>query len=248
MTPQDLVSLLQQRGLSPAASAGVAGNLMQESSLNPAAVGDGGTSLGLAQWHNERRQGLLDFAKGAGASPTDAGTQVDYLFKELSSPAYSGVMSGLKSAQTPEDAAKAFLGFERPAGWSAENPMAASGAANRVRNAAAVFSGGRQQGPANIANVSLSSQPTPSTGAANAPDDSGILARLTRAPAPAPVQDQQQPQGGGLLAALQQQDQQAQSQAHGLLQQMLAQAAPDPTQAPAGMRGIPSILGQRTAS
>lgn len=42
------------------AAIGIVSNLWAESRLNPIALGDGGSSIGVAQWHNERHKDVLD--------------------------------------------------------------------------------------------------------------------------------------------------------------------------------------------
>jgi len=42
-------------GWTPAQAAGIVANLVAESDLNPAAVGDGGAAYGIAQWHPDRQ-------------------------------------------------------------------------------------------------------------------------------------------------------------------------------------------------
>lgn len=44
-----------QLGWTPAQAAGIVANLVAESNLNPAAVGDGGQAYGVAQWHPDRQ-------------------------------------------------------------------------------------------------------------------------------------------------------------------------------------------------
>jgi cell wall-associated NlpC family hydrolase len=77
-------------GFTPAAIAGVMGNLKQESGINPNSVqGDfDGAGYGIAQWDN-RKSGkgrwnqLENFAKGQGKSPTDLGVQLAWLWQEM---------------------------------------------------------------------------------------------------------------------------------------------------------------------
>jgi len=45
-------------GWTPAQAAGIVANLVAESNLNPAAVGDGGQAYGIAQWHPDRQAGF----------------------------------------------------------------------------------------------------------------------------------------------------------------------------------------------
>ena len=71
---------------------------------------------GLAQWtYYSRKQGLLDYARSKGRSVGDLGTQIDFLWKELSE-GYKGLVETLKNATTVLEASNAVLTqFERPA-------------------------------------------------------------------------------------------------------------------------------------
>jgi len=113
---RDVYQGLRQRGYSEAAAAGIAGNLVWESGLRSGALGDQGTSAGLAQWHAERLDALKSFAAARGASWQDPNTQLDFLHRELQTS--ESVTGGLlRTATTPEQAAQIFAaGFERPAG------------------------------------------------------------------------------------------------------------------------------------
>ena len=57
MTParQQALTYFIGAGWTPAQAAGIVANLEAESSLNPAAVGDGGKAYGIAQWHPDRQ-------------------------------------------------------------------------------------------------------------------------------------------------------------------------------------------------
>lgn len=82
---------LLDQGYSPAAAAGVIGNLMHESGpdLNPSTVQKvGGYAAGIAQWENyksksSRWKSLSDFAEQRGKQWTDFGTQLEFLNAEL---------------------------------------------------------------------------------------------------------------------------------------------------------------------
>jgi len=113
---RDIYQGLVRRGYSEAAAAGIAGNIVWESGMRTGAVGDFGTSGGLAQWHGERWQALKDFAASRGKSWTDKETQLDFLDRELrTSESVTGGL--LRAVTTPEEAARVFAaGFERPKG------------------------------------------------------------------------------------------------------------------------------------
>ncbi|MCF7836404.1 hypothetical protein K9N08_01315 [Candidatus Gracilibacteria bacterium] len=97
--------------------AGLIGNLQQESgkNLNTTAVGDSGTSYGIAQWHNERKEALFLFAKNQDSDPSSLKTQLAFLVHELKN-GESGALTRLQRAQTVEEATTAFnQHFERSA-------------------------------------------------------------------------------------------------------------------------------------
>lgn len=108
------VDFFINKGLSPHATAGIIGNLMGESSLNTGAIGDNNTSIGIAQWHNERGNNLKNFAKQRGTDWKDYDTQLEFLWHELNTD-YKGVLESLKSSTNVDQATDIFLErFERP--------------------------------------------------------------------------------------------------------------------------------------
>lgn len=140
-------NFLKGAGLNDCGAAGLMGNLYAESGLRPdnlqnsyekklgytdasytAAVDSGAyagfvkdcAGYGLAQWTFwSRKQGLLDYARGKGASIGDLEMQLEYLLEELGK-SYKAVLSTLKTAGTVQAASNAvLLQFERPADQSA---------------------------------------------------------------------------------------------------------------------------------
>jgi len=103
------------KGLTDAQTAGILANVAAESGFDPAAVGDGGTSYGLFQYHAGRRSGL--FAK-YGPRPT-LDQQLDYAWDELNGPERT-VLDRLRQVRTPDQSGAVFTGFERPANGPAE--------------------------------------------------------------------------------------------------------------------------------
>lgn len=134
-----------QRGYTPVQAAGIVGNLVQESGqgLNTRAVHDGGTGLGVAGWRDPtpgqgRRTNLRQFAAGQGADVHDLTTQLAFVDHELKGPE-SRAGQALRTAQDPVAAARAFIGYERPAGWTAATPESGHGFQNRAKNAADLY-------------------------------------------------------------------------------------------------------------
>lgn len=94
---------------------GIYGNLMQESSGRIDNRGDGGSSYGIAQWHNDRMNNLFN---KYGSSPT-LDNQLDYLWEELNGP-YKKVLDQLRNSKNVEEATRIFQDqFERPSPTSA---------------------------------------------------------------------------------------------------------------------------------
>lgn len=92
---------LMSMGFTASAAAGVVGNLIQESGLRTDAIGDNGTSGGLAQWHNERLDALKRFAAARGKDWTDLDTQIEFLAEEMRT-SYADTYAKMQSAELPE--------------------------------------------------------------------------------------------------------------------------------------------------
>lgn len=106
---------LINHGFSKEQASGIMGNLQAESSLNTKAVGDKGTSFGIAQWHNERWNNLKRFAQSRKTTEDDFDTQIDFLLHELNT-SEKPALNALLKTKTPEDAARVFAHkFERMA-------------------------------------------------------------------------------------------------------------------------------------
>jgi hypothetical protein len=113
-----LYKFLMSQGLTANGASGVVGNLIGESNLRTGAIGDGGTSYGIAQWHAGRWNNLNKFAKSLNLDPASMEAQEKFLLKEMKS--YPGMWKALTDSKTSQlDAAAAFMrGFERPADQS----------------------------------------------------------------------------------------------------------------------------------
>lgn len=142
-TGKQFVSYLTTKyNLPPMAAAGIVGGLFQESGFDPGygftrPGGDNGTAHGIAQWRNDRAQGLRSFAQQQGKQPTDPYLQLDYLVNEMK----GGDMGAqrayamLQQAKTPEEATTAMMHFFRPAGYTPNNPQGGHGYTQRVQYA-----------------------------------------------------------------------------------------------------------------
>jgi hypothetical protein len=133
-------AFFMSKGYTPEQSAGIVGNLVHESGVNPRLPGDSGTSLGLAQFHAERLTALRQFAAQSGKPATDFQTQLEFIDKELHT-TESGTLAKLQGAKTPEQAAAAFIDYERPQGWSPQNPAGGLGYQSRINLARSVYNG-----------------------------------------------------------------------------------------------------------
>ncbi|WP_339696032.1 phage tail tip lysozyme [Celeribacter baekdonensis] len=125
-----IAAFFSGKGLAPHQVAGIMGNISAESAFNPAAVGDGGTSFGLFQHHAGRGQSLLNAVGGMGGLG-DVQAQLEHVWEELLT-SENGVLKKLMASTNVQEATSAFVGFERPAGWSAANPMGAQNWSGRL--------------------------------------------------------------------------------------------------------------------
>jgi Phage tail lysozyme len=127
-----ILSFFEQKGLTPAQAAGIAGNFQVESSLNPAALNRQEGAIGLAQWENGRRTALQNYARATGGSEDNLLTQLGYAWQELSGPE-SGALAKLKATNDPGTAAAVFdQYYERSSG---------SSRATRIKDAQAIAAG-----------------------------------------------------------------------------------------------------------
>ena len=98
------------------------GNVSAESGFNPLAVGDGGNAFGLFQ-HNDRRNKLFNSIGGKG-NLGDVQAQLEFVWKELQT-TEAPSMKRLRNSTNVREATSAFVGFERPRGYSVANPEGA---------------------------------------------------------------------------------------------------------------------------
>lgn len=114
-TIKTIVDFFVSKGLTKEQGLGIAANLQAESGLRTGAIGDSGTSMGLAQWHNERMNNLINWTKQNNLDPNSVKGQLEFLWYELTT-SESGALRSIKSTSTTNDAAYAFtVNFERPA-------------------------------------------------------------------------------------------------------------------------------------
>lgn len=123
----------QKKGLPPHISAGIVGNLMQESgNFRPDVIsdevrGDKGMSHGIAQWQKDRWPAFLNWASSQGKNPKALDTQLEYVYVEANQ---RGDLGKVATARTSSEAANIFAKYyERPAVIDK----------NRARNARQLF-------------------------------------------------------------------------------------------------------------
>ncbi|MCV0424671.1 MAG: phage tail length tape measure family protein [Roseibium sp.] len=107
------------KGLKDHQAAAILGHVSAESSFNPFAIGDGGNAFGLFQ-HNDRRFNLFD-AIGGRKNLGNVQGQLNFVWQELMT-TESRAMKALLGSSDLRGATAAFGGFERPAGFSWNNP------------------------------------------------------------------------------------------------------------------------------
>lgn len=131
------IAFFQSQGWSKEQAAGIVGNLIAESRLNTQARNrgdgtDGSDSIGLGQWNGNRARALRDFAASRGADWHDFETQLAFVNHELKT-TEAAAGNALKSAKNVDEATAAFIGYERPAGWSTGNPRGGHNYSGRLR-------------------------------------------------------------------------------------------------------------------
>ncbi|WP_420961043.1 phage tail tip lysozyme [Brucella sp. IR073] len=131
------VAFFQSKGWTKEQAAGIVGNLIAESNLrtearNPGDGRDGSDSIGLGQWNGPRAQALKQFAAANGGDWRDFNVQLAFVQHELEG-SESAAAQALKNARDVHQATAAFAGYERPAGWSPDNPTGAHNFKGRLK-------------------------------------------------------------------------------------------------------------------
>ena len=98
-------SFLKSKGLSDVAAAGIMGNMEQESAFMPDAQNWlDPPCRGIVQWCFDRNTGMENYAKEKGKDWTCLGTQLEFMWFEVTETAEKGVMEHLNAAKTPGEA------------------------------------------------------------------------------------------------------------------------------------------------
>ncbi len=136
---QHVQYLVNVHGFTPEQAQQMVGNLVQESSLDPAngfdprkPGGDGGTAAGMGQWRLDRREALIREAQARGEDPSNPTTQLDFYANEFKS---RPEFQQFQNAKTPEERQAALMAYFRPAGYTPNNPQGGDGYANRMQYA-----------------------------------------------------------------------------------------------------------------
>ena len=122
-TAQTVYSFLKGKGLSDAAATGIIANLQAESGFKTGAIGDKGTSAGLAQWHAGRMTAMQEYVGADWA--TNVSGQLNYLWAELRG-SYSSVLKKLQQVPNTAEGARQATSiwihdYEVPAGYNDPN-------------------------------------------------------------------------------------------------------------------------------
>jgi hypothetical protein len=133
---QQIWDFYSAKGLAPHRVAAIVGNVSAESGFNPLAVGDGGNAFGLFQ-HNDRAGKLFEFIGGQ-QNLGNVQAQLEFAWHELLT-SENGVLKRLMASENVYEANRAFIGFERPSGWSPGNPQGGHGWDQRLAAAEAAM-------------------------------------------------------------------------------------------------------------
>jgi hypothetical protein len=139
---KEAMAFFISKGWTQAQAAGIVGNLVNESRLNPNAVakndaGPGKDSVGIAQWNTGRLDNLKSYANNKGTPFNDFQTQLEFVHLELNG-AEKGVGKKLKEATTVEQATVAMTKYERFKGY--EQGLASPETQKRIASANSINS------------------------------------------------------------------------------------------------------------
>ncbi|WP_027685053.1 phage tail tip lysozyme [Rhizobium leguminosarum] len=121
----------KSKGLADHQVAGILGNVGGESAFNPAAIGDGGAAKGLYQWNDRAPKMVSAVGSDWKNNPL---AQHEFAYNELMGPE-SKAWNALKGSKDVRGATAAFAGFERPQGFSWNNPEGAHNFSGRLEGA-----------------------------------------------------------------------------------------------------------------
>ena len=126
MNEQDVVSFFTGKGYEPHQAAGIAGNLMQESTLNPTAKNPTSGAYGLPQWLGSRKKAFFDYTVKNKKDAADPLTQLEFMDLELNT-TEKKAKDKLLATTTATDAAHTFSNaYERAGANEKKNAKRAS--------------------------------------------------------------------------------------------------------------------------
>ena len=111
-----IMNSLINKGRKPHEAAGMVGNLLAESDLNPNSINEndlGNISGGIAQWRGSNFARLKAYAKSKGKSWNDLDLQIDFLNNSID----SDVLDRLSKSKNAHQASEAWAYYERYAGY-----------------------------------------------------------------------------------------------------------------------------------
>ena len=111
-----IMNSLINKGRRPHEAAGMVGNLLAESDLNPNSINEndlGNISGGIAQWRGSNFARLKAYAKSKGKSWNDLDLQIDFLNNSID----SDVLNRLSKSKDAHQASEAWAYYERYAGY-----------------------------------------------------------------------------------------------------------------------------------
>lgn len=188
---------MQKHGYTVPQAAAMVGHGTQESGLDPNATGDNGTAKGMFQWRGDRLAGLHSYATSAGLDPNHIDTQLGYMDHELNTTELKAG-NALRAATNVTDATRAGMAYERPQGYTAANPEAGNGWANRLGEAQRLAGQPMDASAAPAAMLQpsvLPTAPSPLAAAFVAPPDNEAIRQ--RAVADAQIQEKRKALLGG---------------------------------------------------
>lgn len=158
VTLNQLAKFLHGKGLTNNhAIAGIAGNIKIESNSSTTALNKREGAIGLCQWEGGRRTGLKKLAKKRGKTETDAQTQLEWLWIELTThdPYQNAVYPALRNATSAADAATV---------WDAHFEVSDGSTRQKRIDAANQFYSQLDDSPAPKPSPKPSPKPAPDTG------------------------------------------------------------------------------------
>lgn len=131
MNEQDVVSFFTGKGYEPHQAAGIAGNLMQESTLNPNAKNPTSGAFGLAQWLGSRKKSFMDYALKNKKDIKDPTAQLEFIDHELNT-TETRARDKLLSSKDATEAAFNFSDHYERAGATEKKNATRANYANRI--------------------------------------------------------------------------------------------------------------------